>query len=569
MRGLLERSSQVQIFFAVSFCVVLLRAAWLHLTPIPHEKLKRLAAQQYLAQVTIPPYRGQILDRRGLPLALSVRSRSVAVNPRIFRPTPVELKKLSRLLEISPVELKKVAQRQSYFHWLKRGADVGLAAQVESLGVRGVHFVSEPSRYYPLGKAGSQLIGFVGIDQKGLVGLEYHLEKRLAGKPSKLVQLRDAKGRQILMRPSSAEPEASGDSVVLTIDQVLQKIAYQALVEGVERARAKRGFAITLDPHTGQILAVVGTPSFDPQDPSSITPFNQNNFAAQHRFEPGSTVKPIVVAAAMEKNFVKLGQKFKCGEGGRLLIKAPRLYIHDEHPSSFLTTTDLLVKSSNICTFEVAKLLGSRGLFESFLRYGIAGPQLEVEGAGLVSGQLQNWRLWQPIQFATISFGQGLLVTGLELVTAYSVFANGGRRIKPYLLSRVESAGGRLLQLNHPELGERVLSVENARRMRGILAQVVERGTGAQARSLRYTSGGKTGTAEIFDLQAGSYSKERRSASFIGMGPVSEPHLVVMVLIDTPTVKPYYGGRWAAPVFKRILEESLDYLHVKPDREVS
>ncbi|MDD9950541.1 MAG: penicillin-binding protein 2 [Zetaproteobacteria bacterium] len=556
----------VQWSFLACFVGVLLRATWLHMTPISHQKLEWLSDNQYVAQVQIPPYRGQIRDRRSFPLALSVRTHSIAVNPRVFAPSSEQREQLARLLELKSQKLRQIQRHKSYFKWLKRRCTPEEVRRVRQLGLKGVHFVAEPSRYYPLGKAAAQLVGFVGVDQKGLLGLEYQLEQKLAGRAARLLQLRDARGRQILLKPSSAAPEVSGDSVILTIDQVLQKISYRALSEGVRSAQAKRGFALTLDPHTGQILAMVGVPAFDPQNSQTITAYNQANMAATYRFEPGSTVKPIVVAAALERHRVVRHQMLECGDKGRYLVHPPRQYIHDDHPYEQLSVEEVLHKSSNICTYKIAQELGKEHLYQAYLSYGLGGGGHEVEGTGMVKGALRRWEDWKPLQFATISFGQGFMTTGLEMVTAYAVFANGGRRVEPYLLSRVESATGKILKENRPRLGKRLLSHENARSMREILQGAVEHGTGGQARSLRYTTAGKTGTAEIFDLEKGRYSKQRRNASFIGLGPVSEPHLVVFVLIEEPRRKPYYGGRWAAPVFRRIVEESLDYLHVKPDR---
>ena len=316
------------------------------------------------------------------------------------------------------------------------------------------------------------------------------------------------------------------------------------------------------DPHTGRILALANYPSFNPNAYSKLDLNRTRNSATKLLFEPGSITKPLVISYALEEGETTRSEIHNCEKDGRYEI-SKGLYIHDEHPQEFMTTAEILIHSSNICTAKVAQRLGPQQTFLALKKFGLSRKNPFVPGTA--AGRLSEWKTWQPIQLANIAFGQGFLVNGLDIVQAYSVFANGGYLVTPYLLERVESSTGKTVKSS--ESGERkpILSPSTAAAMKGFLARVVREGTGSRAISALYTTGGKTGTAEKYDLKLKKYSDNLRVASFAGFAPVLDPHLVIFVAIDEPKQKPYYGGRWAAPAFREIADRSLKYLNVAPD----
>ena len=546
------------------FGVLLVRAIMLHVFPSAEESLTNIADNQYSRRVELAPWRGTIFDRRGDPLAISIRKPSLAINPRVFSPSSSELDKLAGVLRLPSRHLRKIAAKKGYFAWVARQIDHRQAEQAKNLELKGLFEVNEPARFYPASEAGAHLLGFVGIDSNGLIGLERRFDRDLRGQSVHLTSGRDAYGNTIFSK-NAAIPEKTGNNVHLTIDRVIQEIAEEELVKGLKAAESSKGFAIVADPHTGRVLAVANYPRFDPNNTTKLNIKRTRNHAFADVFEPGSTTKPFVAAAAIDAGKTNIDAMHDC-ENGHLRIG--RSVIHDTHPAKMLTTAQSIIESSNICIYKIAQKLGRTSTEEALRNFGIAGRS-ETRGIGWAGrGYLSPADKWRDIRFATVSFGQGLLTTGLELVQAMGVIANGGTLVKHSLIEKIVSSDGTIVGSSAQSQVRRVISPETAKAMRRTLQAVVdlEEGTGNNAAIPRWTTAGKTGTAQKVDPGIKGYAKDKYIASFLGFAPVKDPHLVVYVLVDEPKKKPYYGGVWAAPIFAGITERTLHYLNVAGDR---
>lgn len=553
---------------SATFGVVCIRSVIVHLFPASAGNLSDIADRQYQLHLDLAPYRGTIYDRKGDPLAISIRRPSIAVNPRVFDPEPQEVKDIARMLGRPTEEIREIVDKKTYFAWLGRQIPHKAADQIKSLGLKGLHEVTEPARFYPVGNAAAHLLGYVGVDSKGLMGMELAFEKELRGQSQKVQTTRDGKGHKIFTDTAGTSPDKPGNSLYLTIDRAIQEIAEEALAEGARAAKAKSGFAIVSDPHTGKILAVANYPQFDPNHGKSTNIAVTKNNAFVDTFEPGSTLKTFVIAAALDNKSTGVDEVHFCENG---TYKAGGRTFRDDHPAGYLTTAGTLIRSSNICTYKIATRLGKSGLFDSLSSFGFGGRATNAlnhnQLPGAVTGRMAHYDRWPMIQFANIAFGQGLTTSGLEIVQAYGAIANGGNLMKPMIVDRIESADGVVLSTFTPELVRRVIKPETAQTMRRMLSEVItdKEGTGKKAATPRYTTGGKTGTSQKVDSITKRYSADKRLASFVGFAPVNDPYLVIYVVIDEPEMKPAYGGLWAAPVFSRIAEQSLRYLNVAPD----
>ena len=550
--------------FAVIGALLTARAVMIHLFPPESKSLTSIAQQQYQEELALATSRGNIYDRKKEPLAISVKRPSLVINPKVFRPDRAAIAMLSRLLRMPSQRIVELTKRDRYFAWLKRKVPEDVARRIVGMNLKGLHQVMEASRYYPAGGAAAQLIGFVGSDNSGLSGLERKFDRFLKGPSLTVLRKRDALGRPILLESTEAAPATAGNDIFLTIDLALQEIAEKSLAAGIAKAKAKAGFAIVSDPHTGRILALANSPRFDPNtERHSIDPASANH-ALMDLFEPGSVLKPFVIAEAMTQKKTAPDSLHYCENG---MYHEGNWTIHDDHPQKELTTTDVIVHSSNICAYKIAKLIGPRGLYEALLRFGFTANEFAVDVPGQAFGRIAPYATWKPVRFANIAFGQGLMVTGLELVQGYGALANGGNLLRPYIVDRIEAIGGEVVFANATKILRNVIDPEIARKVRLMLREVVERGTGKSALMAEYTSAGKTGTSEKIDPLTKVYADDKRIASFIGFAPSEDPYLVIYVMVDEPGVKPYYGGTWAAPVFKEIAEKSLHYMNVAPDRE--
>ena len=563
----ISRASFLALVLLSVFGILIIRAGVIQLFPPSAEALRRIAARQYEQHLELAPYRGPVLDRNGHPLAISVKKPSVAINPRAFRPTTLQLKQLSNILDLTRDKIRDVASKEAYFAWLKRKIDPVVAQKVEGLELKGLYLVNEATRLYPLQSLAAHIVGAVGSENQGLMGLERQFQEILAGKTSAVSPSKDARGRTILYSSDMAAPDLPGHTIQLTIDHAIQEITEEALATGVAAARAKSGFAIVTDPHTGKILAIANYPTFDPNHIASAKTEHTRNFALLDLFEPGSTLKPFVVAAALEQKKTGVNELHNCENG---IYRAGGVVFRDDHPAAQLTTAETLVRSSNICTFKIAERIGRQGLYDALRAFGFsAGISVPDTFPPTMRGHISKPATWKPIRFANVAFGQGMTVTGLEMAMAYGALANGGNLMRPILVDRITSPNGDIVYAAAPESTSHILSIDNAKQMRDILARVVtdQHGTASKAATADYTTGGKTGTAEKVDPVLKAYSADKRIASFAGFAPVADPYLAIYVVIDEPAARPAYGGLWAAPVFSDIAERSLRYLNVAPDKK--
>ncbi len=550
----------------LSFVILLGRGAVISLFPAKQSSLDHLATAQYQRRITLAPYRGAIYDRRGEPLAISIRKPSLAVNPSKFTPSRKETKLLASYLDVKASKIRKISARKNQFAWLKRQTSSQAAQKAMGLEIEGLSLLREPGRYYPAGNAAAHLLGFVGIDNDGLIGLESRYNKDLRGQPITITPTKDAKRRTIYKEAIGAAPEKTGHSIHLTLDRVIQEIAEEALEKGVRQAKAQKGHVLVADPHTGRILAMANFPPFDLNDTRRLRIKKARNHALLDVFEPGSTTKPFVVAAAIDLKKTWYGEKHNC-ENGHMRID--RRTIHDTHPAKTLTTAQTLVQSSNICAYKIARKLQPELFFKSMRKFGFGSGEIGLNFPGEGKGWMQDWRTWRRIRFANISFGQGFMTSALELVQAMSTIANGGSLMRPMLVEKITTSDGIVVSSTPTEQIRRVISTQTSKTMRKILHKVTvdEHGTGKNAQTPSYTTAGKTGTAQKVDPGIKGYAKDKYIVSFLGFAPAKDPHLTILVAVDEPGEKPYYGGTWAAPIFSEISEKTLHYLNVAPDKK--
>jgi cell division protein FtsI (penicillin-binding protein 3) len=563
----LSRASILAAILLGLFGVLIGRAAIIQIFPPSEEALKKIAAKQYEQRLLLAPYRGHILDRNGQPLAISLKKPSVAINPHVFSPSPTQINQLSALLDMPRDKLRSMSGKEAYFAWLKRKIDPATAQKVEGLALKGLYLVNEATRFYPLQSVAAHLIGAVGSEDHGLMGIERQFQNILAGKSIAVSPAKDARGRTILYSSNMAAPDLPGHTIQLSLDHAIQEIAEESLAAGVIKARAKSGFVIVSDPHTGKILALANYPTFDPNNIASVKMEHTRNYGLLDLFEPGSIMKPFVIATAIEQKKTTSEEPHNCENG---VFRVGGVVFRDDHPAATLTTAETLIRSSNICTYKIADRIGKQGLFDTLVNFGFSGGlSIPETFPTALHGHVSNPAGWKPIRFANIAFGQGLTVTGLEIAMAYGAIANGGSLMRPILVDRITSPGGEISFAATPEATAHVISPETAKQIRHMLSLVVTdpHGTGSNAATADYTTAGKTGTAEKVDPALKAYSPLKRIASFAGFAPAVDPYLVIYVMIDEPTAGPnYYGSLWAAPLFSEIAERSLRYLNVAPDR---
>ncbi len=558
-----KRSRLIFAIFGLFFIAIFAQMLRLHIFP-SHEGVLDRIAQQYEDTVKLPPFRGKILDRGGDPLAVGIRLPTVYVNPKVFSPTRKQIKKLSRHLRVPAKKILKISRKKSHFAYVARKINVASAKKVKALGIKGLHILNEPARSYPSGSLAAPLIGLVGTDNQGLAGLESLYEKELAGSPNLATPTKDAKGRLLFLNTTDIKNVHTGSSLVLTIDRAIQQIAEDALTKGVERAGAKSGFVIIADPHTGKLLAVANSPKAPTHRRQRYRGELFRNKAFSDRFEPGSIVKPFVIAQGLETNTIAKDAFFFC-ENGK--YKVGKSTIRDTKKAKWLGLEGILVKSSNICAYKAAQMIGKENLHNGFKKFGFANNATTAKVRGAAPGRISKASSWRDIRFANIAFGQGFLVSGLEVVTAWNVLANGGRYIEPTFVDRIETNSGQILWQSEPK-HKTIISTSTAEFVAKLTLAVVEKSAASNAKSAQYRVAGKSGTTQKANKNGKGYTKDKRIAGFAGFAPYYDPAITVYVSIDEPSQKPYYGNLWAAPVFKEVVEGTLKYLNVPSERKL-
>ena len=561
MRPPLNPALQLRLPGARATALLLLLLMWfgllvaraLYLQVWHNDFLQQEGASRFTRTIELPAHRGMVTDRYGEPLAISTPVESVWASPADADITPGQRRQLARLLDLEEHDLKKrLGEPEREFVYLRRHLPPDLAAKVVQLGLPGIGLRREYRRYYPAGDQMAQLIGITNIDDRGLEGIELEYQDLLAGKPGSRRVIKDRLGR-VVEDAESIRPPIEGRDLALSIDSKLQYLAFRELKAAVAQHQAKAGGVVVLDIKTGEVLALANLPAFNPNNRATLDTRRARNRAITDTFEPGSTLKPFTVAAALEAGVIKPDSVLQTAPGYLTVGDAT---IHDAHPETLLTVGQVIQKSSNVGAAKLALAVPRESLWNmlSGVGFGVA-PQLGFPGE--VSGFLRAYQHWKPIEQATLSYGHGISVSLLQLARAYTIFATGGE-LQPLTLVRRDQ----------PAEGRRIISERTALAVRSMLELVVKAGgTAPRARIMGYRVAGKTGTAH--KLEGRGYAGDRYVSSFVGMAPASDPRLVVAVMIDEPSAGEYYGGVVAAPVFSQVMSEALRILGVPQDTPIT
>jgi cell division protein FtsI (penicillin-binding protein 3) len=545
----LWRSRLLVLAFGLGFMGLIGRAIFIQV--IGTEFYLKQGESRYVRTFVLPARRGRIMDRNGQILAASVPSPSVWAIPRDVQATPDQLRALAALLGMTPLELSSRLDDNQSFVWLRRQIDATVAAQIKALGIKGVHQEREFRRHYPEGEAAAHVIGFTNVEDKGQEGMELSFQKTLQGTNGSRSVVRDRLGR-IVEDVGDKIASTDGKDIELSIDSKIQFFAYQRIRDAVAENRAKAGSVVVLDVHTGEVLALTNFPSYTPEDRHGLTGAQLRNRTLTDTFEPGSTMKPFVVSLALQTGRVRPDTMIQTAPG-RIQITGST--ISDAHPHGLLSVEQVIQKSSNVGVVKMAMQMQPREMWEMFSAVGF-GQKPPLNFPGVVSGRLRPFKNWRPIEQATMSYGYGLSTSLFQLARAYLIFARDGD-LPPVTL----------LKTDQPPQGMPVISPEVARAMRKMLAMAAgEGGTAPKAQVPGYSVGGKTGTAH--KQEGGGYAGGKYRAWFVGMAPVSNPRVVVAVMVDEPTAGKHYGGDVAAPVFSDVVKQTLRMMSVPPDLEV-
>ncbi|MCX5859012.1 MAG: penicillin-binding protein 2 [Proteobacteria bacterium] len=549
------------------------------------------ASSQHQRVIKVWEKRGSIYDWQGRELAKSLEEVSVAVDPQKFR-APKEIARLAQLLGLPEEKISSRIRNGGGFAWIRRGIDPNLGAEIDRAELPGVMLIPEWRRFYPQGELAGQVLGFVGLDQTGLEGLELKYEPFLQGQPDFFWMERDGAGRGIKsrfkpIRDQQNEAPREGADLYLTLDLSLQYLLERALHRGLIENRAKSGVAIALGSGSGRIraLAVAIAPrsgwgaapasfdapgedglSFNPNAFSVSSPLQWRNRLITDAYEPGSTLKVFVVSAALEERLVRPESRFYCEQGS--FAVGPNV-IHDHKKYGTLTVGEIIKYSSNIGAAKIGQQLGRKTLHQYFRNFGF-GQATGVDLPGEAPAELRSANRWRPVDLASASFGQGVAVTPIQLASAFAAAINGGKLYRPYIVERVVNSRGKVLLRNRPTVVRTVISPGTSRMINKMLKDVVEAGTGQKAQVPGIALAGKTGTSQKFDFSLRQYSSDKLISSFLGVIPKTalngisgsaEEDLVVLVVIDEPH-GPGWGGDVAAPVFGEVVKTGGAVLHL-------
>ncbi len=541
------RSRMVGLLLMGAFLALVARGFYLQV--INNDFLQEKGDSRYRRDIEVSASRGKITDRNGDMLAVSTPMKSIWAIPGDARTMAAPQKQqLAGLLDMSVRELDGKIASEKTFVFVKRQVAPETADRIAALKLPGVHQEKEYRRYYPTGDMTAHIVGFTGVDDKGLEGVELAFQQSLLGHAGSRTVIRDRRG-SIVEDVGATKPPQDGKEVRLALDSKIQYLAYSHLKAAVDTNNAKAGGAIVIDARTGEILALANWPTYNPNNRQHLSGAQLRNRAITDTFEPGSVMKPFTAALALERGKVRFDTVINCAPG-RLTIGTAT--ISDAHPHGALTVAEVIQKSSNVGTAKIALGFPPKEMWEMFDSIGFGqAPNLGFPGE--VNGRLRPWKNWRPIEQATMSYGHGIAVSLVQLARAYTVFARDGE-LMPLSLTRVDDG---------PVRGTRVFSPQTMREVRAMLEMAVQPGgTAPKARVPGYRVGGKTGTA--YKIEGGVYAR-KYIASFVGLAPISEPRLVVAVMIDEPTGGAHYGGDVAGPAFSQIMGGALRTLGVPPD----
>ncbi|NOX34416.1 MAG: penicillin-binding protein 2 [Deltaproteobacteria bacterium] len=557
-KGMKQRLIVVQVLIVAS--IFLLGAKSFDIQIFKAKELSRKAENDYSRYITVKGERGQILDRNMNKLATSIDAVSITACPLKIQDPATAAKRLAKILSISQKKLQNTLSSHRMFAWVAKRISPDQATQIRKLSLDGIYFENDSKRFYPNRDLASQVLGFTGDEDSGLEGLEFKYNSVLEGNSVKIRIKRDGNGR-ILDLDKKKSAGLKGDSIVLTIDKKIQFLSEQILEKTVKTHQAKSGIALVMRPKTGELLSIAHFPRFNPNNFKGYNNAVFRNRAVTDAFEPGSAMKVFTAAAALEKGFSPKSIFF-CENG---TYRIGTFTIHDTHPHSWLSISQIIKFSSNIGAAKIVETIGDKALYNYLRSFGF-GSKTRIGSPGETSGSLNPYKKWSRIDAGTISFGQGVAVSAIQLLSGISAIANDGKLMRPMLIKKIISSTGKDLIEYHPETIRRVISSKTAHQVKKMMSLVVnEDGTGTKAAMDGYTVCGKTGTAQKALKNKKGYSKNNYISIFTGFAPEENPELAILVVVDEPR-KQYYGGDVAAPAFKTILAESFSYLNIAPKK---
>ena len=540
------RSRFVLILLLAAFAALIGRA--LYLQVFQNDFLQKKGESRYERQIEIPATRGRIMDRNGDALAVSTPVKAIWAIPDDVRLSPAQARDLAQLLEMDVRDLNRKLASDRDFVFIKRQVAPDVAERIAGLNIAGLHQQNEYRRYYPAGEMTAHVLGFTGVEDEGQEGVELAMNEQLTGRAGSRRVIKDRRG-QIVEDVASVHPPQDGRDIALALDSKIQYLAYTQLRQALTEHRAKAGGVVVIDVKTGEVLALVNAPTYNPNNRTRLVGAQLRNRAFTDTFEPGSTFKPFTAAMALESGNFRFDTPIQTAPG-RLTIGTAT--IHDAHPHGLLTLAQVIQKSSNVGAAKVALSFKPEAMWSTLDSLGFGSP-LHLGFPGEVSGRLRPAKSWRPIEQATMSYGHGISVTLIQLARGYLAFAREGDLI-PLSLTRVDAP---------PLAGRQVFSPQTAHDVRAMLELAVQAGgTAPKAQIAGYRVAGKTGTSH--KLEGGQYA-DKYVASFVGMAPASDPRLIVAVMIDEPSAGLHFGGDVAAPVFAQVMAGSLRALGVAPD----
>jgi len=544
------RSQFIVAVIAAGFLGLVARAAYVQV--IDNAFFKRQGTVRFVRTLDLPANRGRILDRNGNILASSVPVPSIWANPEDIERDPAKLKALAKLLGMTGPELdKKLQDEDKIFVWLKRQVDESIAKDIDALKIKGVYSRKEYKRIYPEGESVAHVVGFTNVENLGQEGVELTFNKDLGGKAGSRRVIKDRFGH-VVEDIGEMVPPLDGQDLQLSIDSKVQYFAYEKIKETVIANKAAAGSVVVLDVKTGEVLALVNYPSYSPGKRGNLSGAQLRNRALTDTFEPGSTMKPLVVGLALEKGLVKPETMIQTAPG---YLQMGTAKITDSHAHGMLSVNEVIQKSSNVGTVKIAMQMQPHDMWEIFTQVGL-GQKPQVPFPGAVTGRLRAYKTWRPIEQATMSYGYGLSASLFQLAQAYTVFAHDGEMVPVSLV-----------KTNQDATGARVFSSHNAAAIRNMLHMVtIQGGTAPKAQTMGYSVGGKTGTAH--KVEGKGYASKKYRGFFVGIAPIDNPRIVVAVMVDEPSNGVYFGGDVAAPVFSQTVQQTLRMMGVQPDMAV-
>lgn len=549
----------VSFVLLAGFALVLLRLIFIQ--GIEHDTWVARAEQAQEKTVKLEPERGTIYDRNGKVLAMNFDRPSLYAIPSEIENPRKTARKLAKILNIRSDRLLQKLKRKGAFVWLERKIGLAEMEKIETLKIKGIRSVMESKRVYPKGALFGQLLGFAGLDNQGLEGIEKKHDMLLRGTEGAIILERDAYGQSVFPKDFQYIEPTRGKDLHLTVDENIQHISERELQRMVTASGAKGGTVIVMNPWNGEILSMAIQPAFNPNEVRNSSPAQWRNSAIADFYEPGSTFKIVTASAALEENLVRPEDLIDCEEGA---YRVRGTIIHDHDPFGIISFRQVIAHSSNIGTIKIAEILGPERLSNYAHAFGF-GQRLGIALTGESPGLLRDTRLWSGRSLASIAIGQEIGVTPLQMVTATSVLANGGYLMTPKIIREVRGKNSN--NQSPPQIKRRVLSKKTAQVMTDILKDVVSNtGTAIRAAVPGYTVAGKTGTAQKIDPKTRRYSPDKFVSSFVGFVPAEDPVITILVIIDEPEGRAW-GGEIAAPVFSNIAKEVLYYLKVPPEAD--